>query len=102
MGMADKKTVLVSGGNGGKLVPEPAAEKGFKIERLYYTLEGKPVDPAKAKPYTKTAFTNLHIIRVGPAGGANTRGISSSLTVIVTLKQDEDPFSAVRVNEVRT
>ena len=39
---------------------------------------------------TKTSFTNLHVIRVGPAGGANTRGISSSLTVIVTLKQAED------------
>jgi pilus assembly protein CpaB len=38
---------------------------------------------------TKTTFTNLHIIRVGPAGGANTRGISSSLTVIVTLNQAE-------------
>jgi Flp pilus assembly protein CpaB len=46
--------------------------------------------PANAKPYTKTTFTNLHIIRVGPAGAANTRGISSSLTVIVTLKQAED------------
>jgi Flp pilus assembly protein CpaB len=45
---------------------------------------------ANAKPMTKTTFTNLHIIRVGPAGGANTRGISSSLTVIVTLKQAED------------
>ena len=31
------------------IVPEPAAEKGFKIERLYYTLDGKPADPAKAK-----------------------------------------------------
>jgi len=46
--------------------------------------------PEQAKPETKTTFTNLHIIRVGPAGGANTRGISSSLTVIVTLKQAED------------
>jgi uncharacterized protein YfaS (alpha-2-macroglobulin family) len=35
--------------NGAPLVPEPAAEKGFKIERLYYTLDGKPADPAKAK-----------------------------------------------------
>jgi pilus assembly protein CpaB len=42
------------------------------------------------QPRTKTSFTNLHVIRVGPAGGANTRGISSSLTVIVTLKQAED------------
>ena len=35
--------------NGAPLVPEPAAERGFKIERLYYTLDGKPADPAKAK-----------------------------------------------------
>jgi pilus assembly protein CpaB len=39
---------------------------------------------------TKTSFTNLHVIRVGPAGGANARGISSSLTVIVNLKQAQD------------
>jgi Flp pilus assembly protein CpaB len=50
----------------------------------------KGTNPADAKPYTKTTFTNLHVIRVGPAGAANTRGISSSLTVIVTLKQAED------------
>ena len=43
-----------------------------------------------AKNVTKTTFTNLHVIRVGPAGGSNTRGISSSLTVIVTIKQAED------------
>ena len=35
--------------SGAPLLPEPAAEKGFKIERLYYTLDGKPADPAKAK-----------------------------------------------------
>ena len=35
--------------SGAPLVPEPAAEKGFKIERLYYTLDGKPADPAKAR-----------------------------------------------------
>jgi uncharacterized protein YfaS (alpha-2-macroglobulin family) len=35
--------------SGAPLVPEPAAEKGFKIERSYYTLDGKPVDPSKAK-----------------------------------------------------
>ncbi|HEY2185188.1 MAG TPA: alpha-2-macroglobulin, partial [Xanthobacteraceae bacterium] len=28
--------------SGAPLVPEPAAEKGFKIERRYYTLAGKP------------------------------------------------------------
>jgi alpha-2-macroglobulin len=35
--------------SGAPLVPEPATDKGFKIERLYYTLDGKPADPAKAK-----------------------------------------------------
>jgi len=35
--------------NGSPTVPEPASEKGFKIERRYYTLDGKPADPSKAK-----------------------------------------------------
>ena len=35
--------------SGAPLVPEPAAEKGFRIERKYYTLAGKPADPGKAK-----------------------------------------------------
>jgi uncharacterized protein YfaS (alpha-2-macroglobulin family) len=35
--------------SGAPLLPEPAADKGFKIERLYYTLDGKPADPGKAK-----------------------------------------------------
>ena len=29
---------------GAPMTPEPAAEKGFKIERLYYTLDGEPAD----------------------------------------------------------
>ena len=35
--------------SGAPIVPEPAADKGFKIERKYYTLAGKPADPTKAK-----------------------------------------------------
>ncbi len=35
--------------SGAPIVPEPAAEKGFKIERSYYTLAGKPADATKAK-----------------------------------------------------
>ena len=35
--------------SGAPLVPEPAAERGFRIERAYYTLDGKPADPTKAK-----------------------------------------------------
>ena len=34
---------------GAPLVAEPAAERGFKIERLYYTLGGERTDPSKAK-----------------------------------------------------
>jgi alpha-2-macroglobulin len=32
---------------GAPVVPEPATEKGFKLERLYFTLDGKPANPAK-------------------------------------------------------
>lgn len=35
--------------SGAPLTPEPAAENGFKIERTYHTLDGKPADIAKAK-----------------------------------------------------
>jgi hypothetical protein len=35
--------------SGAPVVPEPAAERGFKIERKYFTLAGKPVDPSTAK-----------------------------------------------------
>ena len=30
-------------------MPEPAAERGFKIERTYHTLDGEPADITKAK-----------------------------------------------------
>jgi uncharacterized protein YfaS (alpha-2-macroglobulin family) len=35
--------------SGAPIVPEPAADKGFKIERSYYTLAGKPADPTSVK-----------------------------------------------------
>ena len=35
--------------SGAPLTPEPAADHGFKIERNYFTLDGKPADPSKAK-----------------------------------------------------
>ncbi len=35
--------------SGAPTVPEPAAEQGFKIERLYYTLDGDAADPSQAK-----------------------------------------------------
>jgi len=43
-------------------------------------------NPNPADPRQK----NLQIIRVGPAGAANARGITSSLTVIVTLQQAQE------------
>jgi len=35
--------------SGAPLTPEPAADNGFKIERNYFTLDGEPADPTKAK-----------------------------------------------------
>ena len=35
--------------SGAPLRPEPATEKGFKIERLYYSLDGKPADPTNTR-----------------------------------------------------
>jgi alpha-2-macroglobulin len=35
--------------SGAPVTPEPPAERGFKIERLYHTLDGKSVDPTKAR-----------------------------------------------------
>jgi uncharacterized protein YfaS (alpha-2-macroglobulin family) len=35
--------------SGAPLTPEPAAERGFKIERTFHTLDGDAADPAKAR-----------------------------------------------------
>ncbi len=35
--------------SGAPTTPEPAADHGFKIERSYFTLDGKPADPAHAR-----------------------------------------------------
>jgi uncharacterized protein YfaS (alpha-2-macroglobulin family) len=45
----DAPVQLVVSVSGSPLVPEPAAANGFKIERGYYTLDGKPADVSKAK-----------------------------------------------------
>ena len=34
---------------GAPITPEPAAEQGFKIERLYYTLDGEAADPSQGQ-----------------------------------------------------
>ena len=38
---------------GAPVTPEPAAEKGFKIERQTYTLDGDPADAKKVKQNTR-------------------------------------------------
>ncbi|MDF2994636.1 MAG: alpha-2-macroglobulin domain protein [Xanthobacteraceae bacterium] len=35
--------------NGSPAAPEPAADKGFKLKRSYYTLDGKPADASKVQ-----------------------------------------------------
>ncbi|HET9715204.1 MAG TPA: MG2 domain-containing protein [Pseudolabrys sp.] len=35
--------------SGSPLVPEPTSERGFRIERSFHTLDGKTIDPGKAK-----------------------------------------------------
>jgi uncharacterized protein YfaS (alpha-2-macroglobulin family) len=54
--------------SGAPLVPEPAAEHGFKIERLYHTLEGEVVDPSNAKQNDRFAVV-LRITEPQPQFG---------------------------------
>jgi uncharacterized protein YfaS (alpha-2-macroglobulin family) len=53
---------------GAPLTPEPAVSNGFKIERGYFTLDGKPADPAKAKQNDRFAVV-LKITEAKPEYG---------------------------------
>jgi hypothetical protein len=53
---------------GSPVTPEPAASNGFKIERNYFTLDGKPADPAKAKQNDRFAVV-LKITEAKPEYG---------------------------------
>ena len=53
---------------GAPVTPEPAAENGFKIERLTYTLDGDPVDPAQVKQNTRLVVV-LKITEAQPQFG---------------------------------
>jgi uncharacterized protein YfaS (alpha-2-macroglobulin family) len=46
---ADASVQAVVSVSGAPVTPEPAASSGFKIERNYFTLDGKPADVSKAK-----------------------------------------------------
>ncbi|NVN86191.1 MAG: alpha-2-macroglobulin family protein [Rhodopseudomonas sp.] len=53
---------------GAPVTPEPAASNGFKIERNYFTLDGEPADPAKAKQNDRFAVV-LKITEASPEYG---------------------------------
>ena len=56
---------------GAALTPEPAAAKGFTLERTYYTLDGKEVDLKSAK------------------GGSSTLAQTDRLVVVLKVKASE-------------
>ncbi len=53
---------------GAPVTPEPAASNGFKIERNYFTLDGKPADPARARQNDRFAVV-LKITEAKPEYG---------------------------------
>ena len=54
--------------SGSPITPEPAASNGFKIERNYFTLDGKPADVTKAKQNDRFAVV-LKITEAKPEYG---------------------------------
>jgi alpha-2-macroglobulin len=65
--------------SGNPLTPEPAAERGYRIERAYYTLDGKPLAPEAIKQNgrfvvaisifeNEAAFAQLLLVDRLPAG----------------------------------
>jgi alpha-2-macroglobulin len=54
--------------SGSPVTPEPAASNGFKIERSYFTLDGKPADVTKAKQNDRFAIV-LKITEAKPEYG---------------------------------
>jgi len=54
--------------SGAPVTPEPAASNGFKIERAYYTLDGKPADVTKARQNDRFAVV-LKVTEAKPEFG---------------------------------
>ena len=94
--------------SGAPLVAEPAAEKGFKIERKYYTLAGKPVDPSRATQNERFAvvlritepqpqFARVIVADYLPAGFEidNPRLVSSGDTgTLAWIEDAQEPVNA--------
>src|SRR5262249_10979508 len=89
-------------------VPEPAAERGFKIARTYYTLDGKPADPTRAKqndrfavvlkiPEPQPQFARIIVADYLPAGFEidNPRLVSSGDTgTLAWITDAQEPVNA--------
>jgi uncharacterized protein YfaS (alpha-2-macroglobulin family) len=94
--------------SGAPLVSEPAAENGFKIERKYYTLDGKPADARKAKQNDRFAvvlkitepqpqFGRIIVADYLPAGFEidNPRLVSSGDTgTLAWIEDAQEPVNA--------
>jgi alpha-2-macroglobulin len=61
---ADTDTTAVVTVTGDAATPEPAASRGFKIERSYFTLDGKPVVLASGSGGTGSLTQNQRLIAV--------------------------------------
>jgi alpha-2-macroglobulin len=64
----DAPVQVVVSVSGSPMTPEPAASNGFKIERNYFTLDGKPADVSKAKQNDRFAVV-LKITEAKPEYG---------------------------------
>ncbi|WP_454628659.1 alpha-2-macroglobulin family protein [Bradyrhizobium cenepequi] len=64
----DAPVQVVVSVSGSPVTPEPAASNGFKIERNYFTLDGKPADIGKAKQNDRFAVV-LKITEAKPEYG---------------------------------
>lgn len=75
---------------GAALTPEPATEKGFKIERSYFTLSGKPVDLKSAQGETATIAQNDRFVVVVKVS-ATEKGGRVLLVDRLPAVQDREP-----------
>lgn len=94
--------------SGAPLVPEPPAENGFKIERRYFTLDGKPADAGKARQNDRFAvvlkitepqpqFGRIIVADHLPAGFEidNPRLVSSGDTgTLAWIEEAQEPVNA--------
>ena len=94
--------------SGAPLLAEPPAENGFKIERKYFTLDGKPAEPGKARQNDRFAvvlkitepqpqFGRIIVADYLPAGFEidNPRLVSSGDTgTLAWIEDAQEPVNA--------